>query len=279
MTEKKFQAAAPSVIEMNDSDFELTETTAVYWLGSGGILINSHGTIIMIDPVLCTDPNDSSKSETGQTLLVGSPIVPSKIKKIDAVLYTHSDYDHLGRLSAIGLSREGMLFHGTDFVANTLQSFNINDRNIQSHKIGSTFKIRDVEVTLTRASHSWQENRPEFDWHFGPDDCCGFFIKTCDGNIWAPGDSKLLDEHLQMKEVDLMFIDFSNDEYHFGFDNALLLANTMSNTELIMYHYGTYYNPDKDAFNANPKDVDGKIVNPDRLHILAPGEKYILKNK
>ncbi|MBP1924217.1 L-ascorbate metabolism protein UlaG (beta-lactamase superfamily) [Sedimentibacter acidaminivorans] len=276
MKTQKFQATAPSTIQMREDDFKLQNSTSVYWLGSGGILINSRGTIIMIDPVICTDPQNSSMSETGQTLLVSSPIVPSKIKKVDAVLYTHSDYDHLGELSAIELSKKGTVFHGTEFVSNKLKSFEIDSASIISHEIGSTFRIGDIEITLTRASHSWQENRPEFDWCFGPDDCCGFFMKTCDGNIWAPGDSKLLDEHLQMKDVDLMFIDFSNDEYHFGFENSILLANTLLDTKLIMYHYGTYYNPDKDAFNANPKDVEGKIVNPNRLHILAPGEKYNL---
>ena len=37
---------------MTKKDFEDQGNTRVYWLGSGGAMINDHGTVIMIDPLL-----------------------------------------------------------------------------------------------------------------------------------------------------------------------------------------------------------------------------------
>jgi len=64
----------------------------------------------------------------------------------------------------------------------------------------------------------------------------------------------------------------------FGTDNAIELANHYRNSDLILYHYGTYLAPEKPAFNADPSWTEGKITGPERLHILAPGAAYTLKN-
>ena len=57
---------------------------------------------------------------------------------------------------------------------------------------------------------------------FQPEDCCGFWIDTPDGTIWAPGDSRLIpDHHLRMPTADAMLFDFSDSEWHFGLDGAI----------------------------------------------------------
>ena len=82
-----------------------------------------------------------------------------------------------------------------------------------------------------------------------------------------------------MRQVDLMFLDLSTDPYHFGPEAAVRLANALCPAELVLYHYGTYDAPDKPAFNADPSCADGKLLQPERLHILAPGEPYLLQKK
>lgn len=47
---EKNQAVAPATIKLTAADFTAREDTAIYWLGNAGIMINSHGTTIMIDP-------------------------------------------------------------------------------------------------------------------------------------------------------------------------------------------------------------------------------------
>ncbi len=73
-----------------------------------------------------------------------------------------------------------------------------------------------------------------------------------------------------------MFIDFSDNASHFGLDFSIGLANVLENAELIMYHFATFYGPDHDWCNADPNNAIPRLRHPERLHIVAPGEKYVL---
>lgn len=280
MQERVYQASAPATQLLTPEAFATRPDTAVYWLGSAGILINSRGTLVMIDPVIAHSQNVPELSETERALLVLLPIEAGDVPRLDALLYTHSDCDHLGHLSAAQLQDVCPAYHATAHVAGTLSSLGIAPEKITAHKIGETFYIKNLKVTLTVAHHSWQKSRPDlYDWWYGPEDCCGFVVETPDGTLWAPGDSVLLKEHLQMKGIDLLFIDFSEDPYHFGLENAVRLANTLDDAELIVYHFGTYDAPDKLCFNADPQKAADKIKRPERLHLLAPGAQYLLKRR
>ena len=49
---EKGQALSPETIQMDLNDFKNNNSLDVYWLGGGGAMINDHGTVIMIDPLL-----------------------------------------------------------------------------------------------------------------------------------------------------------------------------------------------------------------------------------
>ncbi len=95
-----------------------------------------------------------------------------------------------------------------------------------SHAIHETFKDGDFACTLTPADHLWQNARKKPDRVYKMEDYCGFWIETPDGTLWIPGDSKLLPEQLEMPQPDAILYDFSDNEWHIGLDNAILLANT-----------------------------------------------------
>ena len=46
------QAMPEKVIKINEDAFLPTRQTEIRWLGNAGIMINSHGTTLMIDPLL-----------------------------------------------------------------------------------------------------------------------------------------------------------------------------------------------------------------------------------
>ena len=48
----KGQAQALTTVKLTKKDFEKSNHIGVYWLGGGGAMINSYGTVIMIDPLL-----------------------------------------------------------------------------------------------------------------------------------------------------------------------------------------------------------------------------------
>ena len=109
------------------------------------------------------------------------------------------------------------------------------------------------------------------------EDYCGFLINTPDGLIWAPGDSRFLPEFLELPSPDVIFFDFSDDSWHIRLEGAIKIANTYPDANLILSHWGTVDSPDMKPFNADPRSLEGRIINPERIHILNPGEPFILK--
>jgi L-ascorbate metabolism protein UlaG (beta-lactamase superfamily) len=138
-------------------------------------------------------------------------------------------------------------------------------------------ELLDLAVRVL-PDHAWQNDSPgASDRHFQMEDCCGFLIDTPDGTIWAPGDSRLIPEHhLHMATPDAMLFDFSDSDWHVGLDGAVQMANAYPRTPLLLQHWGCVHAPHFPPFNADPASLPDRVVNPDRIVVLAPGEPYTL---
>ena len=273
----KKQASAPMTVPMDASAFADADDTKIYWLGSGGIFINCHGTCIMVDPVLEYEKGSTTRSEAGFPLLVPPPITGAQVPRLDAVLFTHADYDHMAPATTEALLHTGTKLWGTAFTCLRLQEdFGIAPERTAAIPFGEEIRIGNISLHLTKCSHNWHAGRPEFSWEYGEWDCCGFYMTLPEGTVWIPGDSILLDEHFTLPHPKLMFFDISADPFHFGTENSLKLVNHYAESQLILYHYGTYDAPEKPAFSADPAWAEGRLANPGRLHVLAPGEAYKL---
>ena len=135
----------------------------------------------------------------------------------------------------------------------------------------------NAQIALTPAKHNWQNGIPEFAFRtWEEEDYCGFRLDTPDGRIWLPGDSKLLGSHLHMEAPDVLLFDFSDNDWHISLDGAVKLANAYPEARLVLIHWGTVDAPDMTPFNANPRDLYERIVNPDRIRPLWPGEALAL---
>ncbi len=111
------------------------------------------------------------------------------------------------------------------------------------------------------------------------EDYCGYWIETKDGTIWMPGDSRLLGSHLHMSDPDVILFDFADNEWHITLEGAIELANAYPDADLICIHWGTVDAPDMTPFNGDPMDLMDRIVHPERIHVLAPGEAFVLKGE
>lgn len=262
------QAVAPATIKITEDAFSVKSHTEIYWLSSAGIMINSHGTVIMIDPLL---------EGFDLPLLVDMPINTNEVPKLDATLITHCDNDHFSKATCKGLSKVCNEYHGPHYVAELM---NEEELNGIGHDINEVFSIGSMNIRLTPADHAWQNESSKYSKirEFKFEDYCGFWIETNDGTIWLPGDSRLLDEHLHMQEPNVIMLDFSDNSWHIGLDNAVKLANNYPNSQLILIHWGTVDAPEMNAFNGNPEDLKDRIINPERINVLAPGEAFKLKS-
>lgn len=263
------QAVAPQTQPILKDAFDIIDNTEIRWLSSAGIMINSHGTVIMIDPLL---------EGFDLPLLVDMPIKSNDVPNLDGVLITHCDNDHFSRITCKNLSKVCKEYHGPHYVAELM-----NEEGLKGigHDIYETFTLGNLNIKLTPADHAWQNESSKYSKirKFEFEDYCGFWIDTPEGSIWLPGDSRLLKEHLEMPAPDVILLDFSDNSWHIGLDNAIKLANTYPNAELILIHWGTVDAPEMNAFNGDPESLNGRIINPNRINIVAPGEKFTLKSK
>ncbi|MEL4358768.1 MULTISPECIES: MBL fold metallo-hydrolase [unclassified Luteococcus] len=265
------QATPPATIPFGAEAFESIGHTELRWLTMAGFLVNSRGTTLMIDPLL---------RDFDMPMLTTFPITTAEVPRLDAVLVTHSDNDHFSRPTCRDLAALGSSFHTTQYVADEMRGEELEQLggSVHGHDIEDSFTVNDLRVRVLPADHAWQNAKPKPGQRtFQPEDCCGFWIDTPDGSIWAPGDSRLIREHhLAGPSPDVMLFDFSDSEWHFTLDGAIEMANAHPTSQLLLHHWGCVDAPDFSPFNGNPADLMDRVVNPERIRVLAPGEAFRL---
>lgn len=250
--------------------FDGRDDTAVVWLGNAGALIVSRGTVLLIDPVISMVERDSERVlETGHRLKVALPIEAEAVPRADAVLYTHADGDHFGRRTAEALDRRlKPTFIAPPPVRTRLEEMGVPEARLVTAREGESIPVGEAQVRVTPALHDWQQTHP---WQRG--DCCGFIVKTPDGTVWHPGDTRLLDEHLQVRGVDVLFFDVAVCRSHLGPEGSARLAATCGAADLIAYHYGTVDVLPGGPFGSDPADCLPLVAGlSSRFLLLNPGE-------
>ncbi|MFL5742496.1 MAG: MBL fold metallo-hydrolase [Flavisolibacter sp.] len=265
--EKKYQATAPPTQPFGKEAFRYTDNTTIRWLGMAGFLVNSRGTTFMIDPLL---------EGYDMPLLRDFPIKVKYVPRLDAVFATHSDNDHYSVETFKDLAPVVKQFHSTVYVDSLMK---IQGLHSFGHYIGDTFRVGKVSVRLTLADHAWQNDFPKpGQRYYEPGDACGFWFNTPDGSIWAPGDSRFNQEQLHMPTPDAILFYYSEDaHYHSGLEGAVKIANAYPNTPLILAHWGFVDAPDFIPFNGNPQNLKSRVIHPERIIVLAPGQPFTLK--
>ena len=274
-------ATAPPTIPIGPKAFGPSDTTSFWWLGGAGFLINARGTLIAIDPAISLEPGTTDRSEFGLRLLAPHPIEATEVPRLDLVLISHTDPDHLAPITAPELFRTGATFVGPRPVVARLRELGLAEERVRRVEGGDRIQVGNTEITVTRADHAWQVQDPaHYGPPFGPDDCCGFLVRTPDGAIWHPGDTMLRDEHLGITGVDVLLLDISRDVFHLGPINAARLANALGSPVVIPHHYGCYDDPDFPAVNGDPAEVAALINDgAGRVRVVAPGETSVLSHR
>lgn len=264
--EKAKQAVAGDMIPITKDAFCAADTTVVRWLGNGGAMLNVRGTVIMIDPLL---------KGFDMPLLVDVSVKKEDITRLDGILITHSDNDHFSRATCLDLADVCGGFHTTHRVKELFQTEQIGAA--KGYDIGEEFTVGNAKIKLTPADHGWQNDSPKYaDRFYRQEECCGFWIETPDGSIWMPGDSRLMEEQLTMPQPDVILLDISDSSWHIGLKGVERLTAAYPDAVLIPIHWGCVDAPKMAEFNGDPEFVRSMIVKPDRFHVLAPGEAFVV---
>jgi hypothetical protein len=144
------------------------------------------------------------------------------------------------------------------------------------HNIGEHFSIGPVRVEVTPADHAWQNESPgASDRIFQPEDSCGFWIDTPDGSLWAPGDSRLIPDHLRIPTADTMLFDFSDSSGTSG-STGRSRWPTPTRNPVAAVPLGSVDAPNFPPFNA-PDSLPERVDNPECIQVLALGEPLVLR--
>lgn len=254
--------------------FEDTAGTRLAWLGMAGLIVNARGSVVLIDPLLgVIQQGGSITSEAGFALDFPLPITADEVLRADLVLYTHGDDDHIGRLTAQTLAeRTQCQFLAPPPVAHMLSSLGISSNRIQMVYDFEILKVGSLEITITPALHNWQKENP---WQRG--DCCGYLLRSPDGSVWHPGDTRLIDELFRFKHVDVLLFDVADVDSHLGAEGSARIAATCEARVLVPYHYWSFGRSPGAFADFDPQRLaDSTAGLQARILALKPGEVLTL---
>ena len=243
---------------------------SLWWLGNTGFAINAGGSIILIDPLIeLHDDTDPVTSEISLPLLVPLPVRARNIDRADLVLLTHDHADHMGARTIPELAqRTHALFVGTERTGHKLRQFGIPETRIRTARYNQQIRVGGITVTPTVAKHE------EDLIHTQRGDCCGFLIQVAGVRLWHTGDSELLDEHLKMRDIDVLMLPIA--PHIFDTEDAARLANAIKAKHIVPCHYGTF---DSDLYwcMGDPAPLTSRIEDAKRrYHVLPIGEKLAI---
>ena len=250
-------------------DLEAVAVTT-WWLGNAGFAINAAGRLILIDPVIeLANDTDTVTSEIGLPLLVPLPIRARNIDRADVVLITHDDGDHLAPKTIPELiNRTHALFVGTERTIRKLKEMGTPKERLLLAQYGQPLQIGDINVLPTPARHQEREA------HTKRGDCCGYIFQAAGVTFWHPDDTDLLEEHLQVKDIDVLLLPIA--PHVLGVEGGIKLAEATEAPCIIPCHYGTY---DSNIYwcTGDPEAVKEGITDAARrYHQLEVGGKLTL---
>lgn len=254
---------------MIDDIKEHRSGTGVWWAGHNSWIIKSGDLVVTTDLYL-----------ENNLRLAPAPITPEEIAaEVDISFVTHAHGDHFNEYtSRILLENSSCIFVMPESCLPVARKLNIPDNRIVIARPRESFEVKGVRVNAIRAIHGNANFAIYYEANLQD---CGYVFTIGGKSFLQPGDSYLLEDHLFLKDVDVLF--FSPTEHNMYIDRSVILINTLDPEYIFPQHHSTisFGEGDKYRFWAKgyPDEVKIRLSQPlkDKFHILKPGEKRILK--
>ena len=240
---------------------------AVWWTGHNGWLIKSDTLLIGTD--LATED---------QGRLYQSPITAAELAPLlDLAFITHKHGDHFNRKTARVLAEKGTcIFVMPANCVPDARGLGIPESRIQVATPRKPLELKGAKVSPLRAIHGNPKGAVYFDANL---EDCGYLIQLGNTTFLQPGDSVLLEDHLYLKHVDVLF--FSPTEHNMLVDPSVILINELEPAYILPQHRDTYRVTPENRFWASgyPNEVKLRLSKPlqERFHILRQGEKLMIR--
>lgn len=240
---------------------------AVWWTGNAGWLIKSDGILMGIDLELY------SKNKIYQP-----PISPSEAAgELDILFITHGHGDHFHTPTVKDVAEKHMCtFVVPENCVEKARKCGISEDRIIIAKPKVPFEVKGIHVQPVRALHgahlfSVSRNANMQD--------CGYLLTIQEKKIFHPGDTVLLQDHFDLRHVDVLFV--SPTEHNMHIRRAMIFINQLDPDYIFPQHFETYITtPDNMYWTKGYPDELKKMLSEkhqERYFKLKQGEKFVIK--
>lgn len=244
-----------------------TQGIGLWWAGHNGWLIKSGDLLIATDILLDYDKRINPPPITTEELA----------SELDISFVTHSHNDHFNRSTSASLLKNSeCIFVIPESCLSTARELGIPSNRIKIAKPGEPFEINGIQVRPLRAIHG-NANFAIYEKANLQD--CGYLLNVEGTTFLQPGDSYLLEDHLFLQHVDVLF--FSPTEHNMYIDRSVILINTLSPDFIFPQHHSTVKVDETTRFWAKgyQDEVKIRLSKPlqERYYILKEGDKVVIK--
>jgi L-ascorbate 6-phosphate lactonase len=241
----------------------------LWWAGHNSWIIKSGDLVVTTDLYL----------ENGLRLSP-SPITPEEIaSEVDISFVTHAHGDHFNEYtSRVLIEKSSCIFVMPESCLPVAKKLKIPDNRIVVTKPRESYQVNGIPVEAIRAIHGNANFAIYYEANLQD---CGYVFTIGGKRFLQPGDTYLLEDHLFLKDIDVLF--FSPTEHNMYIDRSMILINTLDPDYIFPQHHSTitFGEGNKYRFWAKgyPDEVKIRLSRQlqERYHILKPGDKKVLE--
>ena len=252
-----------------DQILSTTAKISLYWLGNLGWLIGSQGRLMAFDLDL-----------DHELRLYPSPISAAEIaQELNVLFITHEHGDHFNADTVTILARNPeCVFVVPANCTEKAASIGIPESRIVIARPGEDFMLFDMQIHPLRALHG--DRKHAVYRHANLEDC-GYIITLVGRRLLQPGDSVLLQDHLECKDIDILFV--SPTEHNTHIEDSLTLITSLKPEYIFPQHFGTYRQTDQNRYwtRGYPDKLKAALPEPIQkcFHKIGQGEVFFIPNK
>ena len=254
--------------------------TALWYLGQEGFIIGSCGKFIAVDPYLSDYVDKNCCQFVEWKRLYAPPIEAGELDFLDAVLCTHTHYDHADPWTLPKIAEQNAK---TKFIVpapevDVIVSYGIDRSRIIPAYADTPIELCGYTVTPVPSAHEILHTDDEGNYRE-----LGYVIDDGHNRIFHAGDMCMYDGLTKrLTDIDVAILPINGRDYfrnandiigNFDSVEAVTLSKIIGADLLIPVHHDLY-----DVNRVNPAYFVDTLMNIHReqkYHIFVPGEKYI----